>query len=92
MVSYILGVVVQERSSWFPGQAPPGDTELVVSVDRGETRLLGTYLEIVTHNEHRSWYWRSICSPNMRLRIGLADPAPLLATLEGVLGRPEEQI
>lgn len=90
VVTYALGVVIQELSSWYPGLAPAGDTELVATVGQGKARLLGNYLEIVTRNEHRSWYWRNICSPDLRLRIGLPEPAPLLATIEGVLSGPGE--
>jgi len=85
LVAYLFGVVIQEFITWYPGRAPAGDHERVHSTRVGKLKLFGRYLELVSYNSRRPWYWRCICSPSVRMRFYLKNPEPLYESLRANL-------
>lgn len=69
--------ITQDYGAWFPGCEPDDDTEIVVSASVGRSSILGPYLEIITLNEHRPWYYRCLCAARIRIRCYIKNPEPI---------------
>lgn len=90
LVAYLFGFVFQEFTAWYPAKAPQNDQELVDSTCVGNMRVLGPYLEVVSQNNNRPWYWRWACSPRIRMRFYMKRPEPLYESVYGGLNRGKE--
>lgn len=85
IVSYLFGFVIQEFSSWYPGRNPEGKLEIIESASVGKMRLIGQYLEVVSYNDNRPWYYRYLCAARVRLRFYMKNPEPLYESMSSVL-------
>ncbi|MCX7000556.1 MAG: hypothetical protein NT106_09735 [Candidatus Sumerlaeota bacterium] len=88
IVSYLFGFVIQKFSSWYPERSPEGELEIIESVSLGKMRLIGPYLEVVSFNDNRPWYYRYLCAARVRLRFYMKNPEPLYETLSSQLTPP----
>ena len=81
LVVFIFGRVFQQFSMWYPKKAQEGDQEIVKSTSMGNLRILGPYLEVVSHNSNRPWYHRYLCSSRIRHRFYMKNPEPLYESI-----------
>ncbi len=56
IVAYVLRLLVEEVSYWFPGKAEGSDRELVKAARIQHGHMLGSYLEIISEDAKRHWY------------------------------------
>ena len=85
IVTYLFGLRIQKFSAWYPDRGPEDDQEIVVSIRTGRLGILGDYLEVVSYNNNRPWYYRYLCSPMMRMRFYMKNPELLYESMCSVL-------
>ena len=84
IVTYLFGLVIDKFSSWYPGRAPEGDFEIIESASVGKMRLSGPYLEVISFNDKRPWYYRCLCAGHLRLRFYMKNPEPLYEYMQAM--------
>jgi len=82
---YLFGFVIQEFSSWYLGRNPEGKLEIIESASVGRLKILGPYLEVVSYNDKRPWYYRYLCAARVRLRFYMKNPEPLYESISSGL-------
>jgi hypothetical protein len=82
LVAYMFGFLVQESSFWYRATAPADDPEIIQSVALGEHKLLGKYLEVVSHHPRRMKYLNWLAAPTAVMRFYTGEAGRLLTTME----------
>ncbi len=76
-IAHSCRLLTTEFSQWFEGVAESEDEEFVRDVSVGRHRVLGPYLEVVSHNPVKPWYR----SHDIRLRFFMRHPEGALEAI-----------
>lgn len=70
LMSHVLRLFTFEISQWYQGADAADDEEFVRSTRVGRHRVLGPFLEVVSHNPVKRWYR----SHELRIRFFIRNP------------------